>query len=366
MKRFIISILCISVFFIGLGSLVENAGARFKSDEKALDLIRKARQAIGGDAAVANVRSMTITGKSTHTFKINGEERTEQGETEIALQLPDKLMKMIKIGHDDGTGNGEKTVSRQVDVVVVGKGEGGGSGIGAEPGGKTIIIKKGDGTTEELKTDGEKTVTISKNGDKTVWNTESGEKIKLDGKHVIVDETTAKEHHGKMRQNELLRTTLGLLLSAPEGLDVEYIFAGEANIDGTACNIVEARFGGSAIKLYLGQSSNLPVMMSYEGMRMPKMIRFNKELPPPADGEKDNVVFMKRSHEPGEMAEFQVKFSDYRSVGGVSFPYRWTTSVNGKSDEVFDVTNYEINPANIAEKFKNQKLMVRTKTPQQQ
>ena len=35
--------------------------------------------------------------------------------------------------------------------------------------------------------------------------------------------------------------------------------------------------------------------------------------------------------------------------------------VGGQPSEVFDVASYEINPANIAEKFQNQKTFVRTK-----
>lgn len=62
-----------------------------------------------------------------------------------------------------------------------------------------------------------------------------------------------------------------------------------------------------------------------------------------------------------EAAEVQVRFADYRSVGGVQLPYRWTTSVAGEISEVFDVTNYDVNPVNIAEKFQNQKVFVRTK-----
>ena len=46
MKRFIISVFCVSVFFVGLGAIVEKTGAAFKSDEKALDLVRNAREAI--------------------------------------------------------------------------------------------------------------------------------------------------------------------------------------------------------------------------------------------------------------------------------------------------------------------------------
>src|SRR4051794_40268853 len=87
MKRFIFSILVVSVFCIGLGALADRAGANYKSDEKALALIQKARQAIGGDKAIASIQSMIIAGKTSRTLKIDGAERSVQGETEIAMQL---------------------------------------------------------------------------------------------------------------------------------------------------------------------------------------------------------------------------------------------------------------------------------------
>ncbi len=61
-------ILLVSTFFIGVGSLVDRAGATFKSDEKALELIRQSRAAIGGDAAINNVRSLTIAGTAAIFF----------------------------------------------------------------------------------------------------------------------------------------------------------------------------------------------------------------------------------------------------------------------------------------------------------
>ena len=65
-------------------------------------------------------------------------------------------------------------------------------------------------------------------------------------------------------------------------------------------------------------------------------------------------------------AEFQIRFSDYRGINGVQLPYRWTTTVNGKADETFDVNAYEINPSNIGGKFANQKTMVRIPKPVEQ
>jgi hypothetical protein len=81
----------------------------------------------------------------------------------------------------------------------------------------------------------------------------------------------------------------------------------------------------------------------------------------PAAGEpaKADVVFTRKVDAP-EMSEIQVRFADYRSVGGVQLPYKWTTSVGGQTSEVFDVTGYDLNPANIAEKFPNRKVLVRT------
>jgi len=91
MKKFIVSVLTVTLLSIGMGAIVENVGARFKSDEKALALIKQARIAIGGDQAIAEVRSMIVKGSSTHTFKLGADTRTETGEIEIAMQLPDKL-----------------------------------------------------------------------------------------------------------------------------------------------------------------------------------------------------------------------------------------------------------------------------------
>lgn len=62
-----------------------------------------------------------------------------------------------------------------------------------------------------------------------------------------------------------------------------------------------------------------------------------------------------------ELADIQVKFSDYRSVNGIQLPFKWTQTVGG--DEILNVTSYEANPANIGEIFQNQNVIVRTKNP---
>lgn len=369
MKRFIISVLCVSVFFIGLGGLVEKTSAKFKSDARALELIRLARIAVGGDANIANVRSMTIKGTSQHTFNLNGATETRQGDTEINFELPDKFSKMVRIGTPDGDNVGVET-RKEVNVIVMKKdGEttelkNTGDGI------KRVIVQDNNGKvlTENIQPiEGQRKIIIKdKDGniisedikpaeDGATWTTE-------DGKKIIVDKDVKFIGPGEAatgtRQNEMLRTTLSLLLSAPEGMDVSYTYAGEATLDGATANVIDVDGNGSKMKLYLDKTTNLPKMISYLGEPL-RMVKFDKPVSTDGTPQKDVKVFV-RTMDSSELVEHQVKFSDFRSVGGLLLPYKWTETVGGKAGETTDITSYEINPANIADKFQNTKVFIRT------
>lgn len=342
MKKFIVSILCAATFFIGLGGLIEGVGAKFKSDERALELLRQARQAVGGEQSITAVRSMTITGRVTKTFDFDGTPKIEQGDWEMNLQLPNQISKTMKLRRE-GAG-GEKLENIEKDVIVVRQ-----SGelkdrvmLPTEAGGEkkraTFIVRDNGG---------EKVVT---NGDGT----------NVEAKRVLIDKIAGA---GAFHQNELFRTTLALLLTQPQGVEVSYKYAGEGSVDGANCDIVEALANGSSIRLYLDKSSHLPVMMTYLAPK-PFMIKIKKE-DAKADGNGDVKVFREKMPAP-ELAEFQIKFSDYRSVGGVQLPHRWTQTIGGKEDETIEITAYDLNPANIADKFKEgqHKVFVRTAKPQ--
>jgi hypothetical protein len=180
-------------------------------------------------------------------------------------------------------------------------------------------------------------------------------------KEMRVVKGNGENHHN----NEFLRTMLSLFLTAPKGVDVSYFYAGAGDVDGTACEIVEAKTGNDSVaKLYLSKLNNLPLMMSYQGMQMPKVIKFNKDDSNVLSSDKKDVKVFVRKAEAPEMAEINVKFSDYRSVDGLQLPHRWIQSANGEPVETVNIESYEINPANIADKFKGEKIMLRTKKAQ--
>jgi hypothetical protein len=382
MKKFIISILCVAVFFVGLGNLVQNVGAKFKSDERALELVRLSRVAIGGEEAITNVKSLSIVGKQTAIIDRNGSLTENIGDVEIAIQLPNRLTKIMKFNRDGDNGTNLRLVEENVNVTVVRDGEGkimteniSGANDGNKPTVRIenagtqeekIIVKKADGTIEEL-------TTIGAGGD---FTTSAGNKIKVvratpDNANVLLNGngngpkiiTGDIKLEGVSGQNELLQLTLALLMTVPQGVDVTYTYGGEGNVETTVCNIVNATFGGDTFKIFLDKSTNLPVAMNYSGLMLPKNF---KPTSMPKNNDKDVRVIVKTAGEI-QSADFQVKFSDYRAVGGVQLPFRWTTTSAGNSNETFDITNYEINPPNIAEKFNRQPLMkvMRVEKPKQ-
>lgn len=346
MKRFIFSILCVSVFFIGLGGIAKQVCAGFKSDERALALIRQARIAIGGEASIAGVRSLTAKGNAVHSFNFDGANTTQTGDFEINLALPNQFSKMMKLKLENISGDGSKQVVTEERKVV--------------------IIKKGDNpvfNSDDKNVALKNKIVIVKNGNGEIV-TEDVRPIG-DGSNRVVKEMRVVKGDGENhRHNEFLRTMLSLFLTAPEGVDVSYFYVGAGEVDGTVCEIVEAKKGNDSVaKIYLSQSTKLPVMMSYQGMDLPKVIKINREDIKPSSNNKDVKVFVGETDAP-TLVEINVKFSDYRSVGGLQLPFSWTQTANGKTGETVSIESYEINPANIADKFKNEKIMLQTRRAQ--
>lgn len=359
MRRFTGLVLFATLLFVGIGGLVDQVGARFRSDEKALAILQRARLAIGGETEINNVRSMTIIGKTTKQFAFDGIERTEQGDVEINFELPGKMSKSLRFGSPEG---GDKIVERNVNVIVAGKGDGQKVQWTSEDGNavKRVVIKKKDGTEEVVTEDVKPMILRTGDVEKSTVTTEDGKTLVIvkadkpvdgvneNGRKVVVSENKV----GPMGEHplELFKTTLALLLTAPQGLDVSYAYAGEGNVDGATCDVIDATVGEGKLKLFIDRATSLPRMLSFQGHK-PMVMVFRKS----SDGapnKEDMKIFERRTAEP-EMTEIQIKYSDYRTVGGLQLPFKWTQTIAGAADESTDITSYEVNPANIGEKFKN-------------
>jgi hypothetical protein len=105
-------------------------------------------------------------------------------------------------------------------------------------------------------------------------------------------------------------------------------------------------------------------MMSYTGEQMPMILHMDRKVEAPAGSGDKDVVFFRTPEGPATATEYQVRFSNYQNVNGVQLPFVWTTTA-GDMREVFNVTTYEVNPANIADSFQQPKRMVLTKKDSQ-
>ncbi len=343
MRRFVPTILKLSVLLVAVSVITQQVGATKSDVERALDLLKQARAAIGGDAAINSVQSLSATGTTRRQVQIPNEAAQElTGDFELAMMLPDRMIKMEKLtlgsgpdGKDHGAAGERKEMKIKEHQVRIVRGN-----------------KEGEG----------------------------GESAELHD---------AMRHH---ERSEMARYMLGLLLTAPASVSARYNYLGEGDAGGAAADILEVQgSGGLMMKLYLDKSSHLPLMMTYQGMlpRIPigRMIHSDGQageindqnvivIRRPKDGStkvegavEPQITFERKIGEPGadghktmmlESSEIQIRFSDFRSVGGVLLPHTLTQYVGGKLDSIWTVDGYELNSPNINEKFQKD-FLIRTK-----
>jgi hypothetical protein len=341
-KKLTILFLQISLVWMGVSVLVDSANATRKDAARALELLRQARAAIGGENVVKNVQNLSIKGKSRRVVRIKNQTDKElNGDFEMAVLLPDQIFRMEKFG-DGNVPQGAIMFEKEV----------------AEIDNEMIIeLREGEGEFNEE------------------------------------ESMTAAEQNA---HNEMLRFTLGFLLTPPKDANVTYDYTGEENLDGRTTNVIAVSSSGKSIlRLYMDKQSNLPVMMSYKGFAAPPMPMMGEWIDKeqgriPVDGKgviivrentklSEKMVFEQRIEKdkapanskkfdvfiaaPTE-AEIQIKFGDYRVVGGIKLPHLLTEIVNGTVDQTMTVEAYEINVPNMAEKFKQDQIKVRVKKPE--
>lgn len=337
MRKFGPLMVKLSIMLVAFSVISQQVAATKGDVERALDLLKQARTAIGGETAINSIQNLSISGKTRRQIQIPNEAARElNGEFELNMLLPDRLVRMEKLMAGNQHAGGERA----------------------------------DATAErkELKV-------------KEV-------RVLRDGEHPEM-QTAVRNHE----RSEIARYMLGLLLTPPPSFNANYNYLGEGDVSGTRADIIEAQGdGGFALKIYLDKTSHLPLMMSYQGSlpRIPlarvmhgsgPMVeedvdvmvvprgkegaaapgqRIVIEREPgdkvPADGR----TFTMRAPLPLENAEIQIRFSDFRSVGGVLLPHILTQYVNGTVDAVWTVDSYGVNLPNINEKFPKD-ILIRAK-----
>ncbi len=311
------------VFLIQATALSQN------NDAKATEILNQARAAIGDQAKLNSLQSLSFSGASRRVFG----EREVNGEIEFELLMPDKIKRTTTIssvfpGTDATTTeviNGDQVWFDFISSNPPGaNGPGGGPrGRMGGPGGPGGPIGPGGGNPE------------------------------------------ARQN---ITRTDILRMLLGILVIAP--IKADYYYAGEAKApDGTA-HVIEVKGPGHSVsRVYVDQKTHRVLMVSYRGRNF-QMIRGGRGGSPGQDQEQEQGQGQRQEPTPEEIekrrkeraeqmakipeVDIFIRFGEYKNVNGLNLPHLITRSTGSNINEELTIDKYKINPKLNPDRFVNQ------------
>jgi hypothetical protein len=276
-------------------------------DPKAQDVIKQARAALGGEAALAKVQSLTVTGSSRRTFG----EREFTADVTLDVLFPDKYKRTEDVGIQGGPSFTRVSAVNGAEVWDDSTNRGGGGfrfGGPGGPGGQGQAGPGGQGQGRQV--------------------TEE-------------DRQRFRQMQERRMKGEFARYALIWLLKT----DAAVTYGGVAEAPDGKADVLDLKPADAPeMKLFVDQVSHKPLMLTYEGM-MPR-VAFNRngQRPTPEEIEK-------MRNTPPQQVTFEVHFTDYKKVDGVLLPHTITQGTNGTVNEEFTIEKYKLNAPLKPEQF---------------
>lgn len=166
------------------------------------------------------------------------------------------------------------------------------------------------------------------------------------------DPQQEKELLRRMIRAEFARLSLGLTLAAPAGFPVEFNYVGEAEAPEGKADVLDLNGENNfKAKLFLDQKTHRPLMISYLGRKPVVMTRRAMGGPPSEEEIKKNVKEDEEKAVQAPEVEFQIRFSEYKSVSGVMLPHKISKGIDNQTNEEIEFSKYKLNAPIKPEKF---------------
>ena len=278
---------------------------------KGAALLKAARQAIGGESRLKEIRTLQAGG----TFRRVIDGNDTDGDFEIFLEPPGKYLRSEKTGTPGrpSTETIEALVGTELRDVVRGGGgggRGGGNIGGADAAGGADAPAGGDDPPPA----------------------DVPEANAAEPGRNRVGSAADPEAQRRARQADVARLMMMWLLTA----NVPVTWVGIAESPDGKADVLEARFAdGQPTRLFLDIQSHMPLMLQWQAA------------PPAVAGRRGG----QRQGGPAAPVTFQMTFSDHRTVNGIKLPYVITKGTNGKTVEQWTIRNYRVNPSFSADTF---------------
>ena len=279
-------------------------------DARALETLKQARAAIGGEDLLKAIQALGIKGEYRRFLG----EREMAGDREVSILLPDKYLV-----EDAFSGGGMATAminTRGLNSERAWNGNSGG-------GGGMFIRMAGAGGAQP-----------------------SPEQI----------ETMLRKQYTR----EYTRYLLAILLAPPPSFAVEYKYAGESDVEEAHAEVVEVTGAENfSVRLFFDKQTHLPLLLSYRGpkpriMTMTRPVADKKVKPEDAIKQAQADAEKKMATGPvqnPEEVDFFIRLTDYKKVEGLLLPHKLTSLTEADVSEEFVVSKYLINPTFKADRF---------------
>jgi len=284
-----------------------SAPAALADDARAQQILKQARQAIGGEEQLQKIQGLQIKGQYRRTFG----DRQMGGDREISILLPNKYLV------EDAMNSG---------------------------GLSTAMIN-----------------TRGLNGDKA-WSGNSGGggmvfRIMGPGGQQASPEQM-EEMQRRIYSAEFSRYLLAMLLMPPPALAVEYKYAGESEVEDAQADVIDVSGPDNfAVRVFFDKQSHIPLLLSYRGPK-PRVMTMTRQAGSggtPEDMKKAREEAMKKmagENPPApEEVEFFIRLTDHKKVGGLMLPHKLTFLTESEVSEEFEISKYQVNPQFKADLF---------------
>jgi hypothetical protein len=292
----------ISCMAVALLLLAVMPTQRAAADNRAQELIKQARAALGGEEALNGVHSLSMIGDLRRADR--------SGDIRLDLMLPDKF--------------------KRAETM-------------------TLIANI------------EATFTSALNGDQ-VWNsstTNGGDgNVRMNSRSVRPnDDAHGQTARGQQLRMEFARHLIGLLLTSPATFPLDYVYAGEGESKDGRADVIDIKGPeGFAARLFLDKTSHRPLLMRYRGVITTTTINTSVSQAGSREEMEKILKDAKEGKGAGRSAARQegvqeIYFSDYRQVNGLLLPHHISRTANGKLSEEWTIKKYKINPPLTARDF---------------
>jgi hypothetical protein len=277
-----------------------------KDDARAQEILKQARQAIGGDEQLQKIQGLEIKGRYTRTFG----DRQMGGDREISILLPNKYL--VEDAMNAGGLSTAMINTRALNGDQAWSGNSGGGGgmvfrIGG-PGGAQISPEQMEAIQRRIYT------------------------------------------------AEFSRYLLAMILTPPPSLAVEYKYAGESDVEDAQADVIDVSGPDNfSVRVFFDKKSHIPLLLSYRGPKPRIMTMTRQAGSKPEDVAKAREEAEKKMHAEApaapEEVDFYIRLTDHKKVGGLMLPHKLTFLTENEVSEEFEISKYQLNPQFKADRF---------------